>query len=84
VTEVVCIKKGPWFDIFGFPHTGAAPAYNQVCTVSGHHEFLGFKFYHLVGFEASWDAAFFKPLKKTDISCFTGMLKTKSNELEDA
>ena len=81
MSQVVCIVDGGWLYFWGDPVNEPFPALNEVCTITGHKEFLGTKYYHLAGFKGVWESTYFKPLKKTDISCFTRMLKTR--KLED-
>ena len=89
MNQVVCIDDD-WFNCGGkgTRQSGQTPILGQVYTIVGHKRGVsdGEKYYSLyeVPGDMWWYSGQFKPVKKTDISTFTGMLKTKTKEPEDA
>ena len=86
MSQVVCIRDD-WhtFEGTGDPPDYPGPICGQIYTIIGHRNYGDDKYYRLYETPRGWwDSANFKPVKKTDINCFTGMLKTKTKEPEDA
>lgn len=73
--QVVCINDA-WRHLTGGSVPNPAPYLGQVVTISDAHQILGRCWLVIEGFgeRYGWAADYFRPVRKTDISCFTKLL----------